>query len=119
MARKCADPEFHDRRPNQSDTGIVSNTAQTCYDSPIDRRWPCLVCGKMVAAERNEREIERTMPRMANRAYRAAPFGGKVVETWYTPVSRYWHDNGVLCGADCSVELTRAAPIPATVSEIK
>ena len=89
----------------------MSNIAQAKYDSPIDRKWQCIVCGKFVDAERHDREVEPTAPRQPNRHYHRAPVSQKVAETWYTPVSRYWHDNGVLCGPDCSVALTRAAPI--------
>lgn len=83
-------------------------TPQTRYDSAIDRKWQCLVCGKFVDAERHEHEIVPTAPRQPNRTYRKAPFGGQVVETWYSPASRYWNEKGVFCSADCGVEYTRA-----------
>lgn len=86
----------------------MNATTQTRYDSSTDRKWQCLVCHKFVDAEMHEREIEPTAPRQPQRTYRRSPVSGKIVEKWFTPVSRYWNEKGVFCSAECGCEYTRA-----------
>lgn len=46
-------------------------------------QWNCIVCGCLVVAEPLYDQHHRIRG--------------------YAPASRYWHDEGVLCGANCSL----------------
>ena len=55
------------------------------YDSPLPFSKPCLVCKNEVLSEKNEYQN---------------PVTGRIL-TWYTPISKYWTDEGVFCSCEC------------------
>lgn len=54
------------------------------YDSDVPKLYSCIVCGLLVSSEALKDQ-----------------YGNVYV---YAPVSRYWCDEGVLCGSECSLK---------------